>query len=135
MKVCKFGGSSFADANQVKKVCDIIKGDPDRKIIVVSAPGKINDSDIKITDLLIECANQKLSGGDYKTVLNKIVDKYRNIALGFNLNESILDTINKDLESRIDDKSLSASEFMDSMKAAGEDNSAKLVAHCLKSLE
>jgi aspartate kinase len=134
MKVCKFGGSSLADANQVKKVCDIIKGDPDRKIIVVSAPGKINDSDIKITDLLIECANQKLSGGDYKTVLNKIVDKYRNIALGFNLNESILDTINKDLESRIDDKSLSASEFMDSMKAAGEDNSAKLVAHCLKSL-
>ena len=42
MKVAKFGGSSLADAFQIRKVCDIVFADPDRKIIVVSAPGKRN---------------------------------------------------------------------------------------------
>ena len=40
MKVVKFGGSSLADANQLKKVKDIIINDDARKFIVVSAPGK-----------------------------------------------------------------------------------------------
>ena len=40
MKVAKFGGSSLANANQIKKVVDIILADNERKIIVVSAPGK-----------------------------------------------------------------------------------------------
>ena len=40
MKVVKFGGSSLADAAQIKKVCDIVLSDPSRKIMVVSAPGK-----------------------------------------------------------------------------------------------
>ncbi|NMA38006.1 MAG: aspartate kinase, partial [Papillibacter sp.] len=134
MKVSKFGGSSLADANQVKKVCDIIISDPDRRIIVVSAPGKINDSDTKMTDLLIECANLKTQGSDYKPVLERIINKYRNIAQGFNLSDAILGVIEQDLEARLNDKSLSPAEFMDSMKASGEDNSAKLVTECLKSL-
>ena len=46
MKIAKFGGSSLADAFQIKKVCDIILSDPDRRIIVVSAPGKRNKEDI-----------------------------------------------------------------------------------------
>jgi aspartate kinase len=134
MKVSKFGGSSLADANQVKKVCDIIISDPDRRIIVVSAPGKINDSDTKMTDLLIECANLKTQGSDYRPVLEKIINKYRNIAQGFNLSDAILGVIEQDLEARLNDESLSPAEFMDSMKASGEDNSAKLVTECLKSL-
>ena len=40
MKVCKFGGTSVASAEQIKKVAKIVKSDPSRKIIVVSAPGK-----------------------------------------------------------------------------------------------
>ena len=40
MKVAKFGGSSLANANQIKKVVDIILADNERRIIVVSAPGK-----------------------------------------------------------------------------------------------
>ena len=52
IKVSKFGGSSLADASQIKKVCDIILSDSDRKLIVVSAPGKRNRNDTKVTDLL-----------------------------------------------------------------------------------
>ena len=51
--VCKFGGTSLADADQIKKVCDIINANPDRKYIVVSASGKRSKDDDKITDLLI----------------------------------------------------------------------------------
>ena len=51
----KFGGSSLADANQFKKVRDIINANEKRKFIVVSAPGKRFSDDIKVTDLLINC--------------------------------------------------------------------------------
>ena len=40
MKVVKFGGSSLASGEQLQKVYDIVTSDPDRKIVVVSAPGK-----------------------------------------------------------------------------------------------
>ena len=40
MKVCKFGGSSVADASQIKKVKAILDSDKERTIVVVSAPGK-----------------------------------------------------------------------------------------------
>ncbi len=37
MKVCKFGGSSLSNAEQIRKVCDIMLSDPDRRVMVVSA--------------------------------------------------------------------------------------------------
>lgn len=52
IKVAKFGGTSLADANQFKKVHDIVKDSDERKYVVVSAPGK----DLRmITKLLIYC--------------------------------------------------------------------------------
>ena len=63
MKVCKFGGSSLADAGQLTKVIDIVLADPQRRIVVVSAPGKRNKADTKVTDLLIALA-QKAREGD-----------------------------------------------------------------------
>ena len=55
LKVTKFGGSSLADAKQFKKVKDIIAADDRRVVVVVSAPGKRNGEDIKVTDLLYLC--------------------------------------------------------------------------------
>ena len=40
MKVVKFGGSSLSSGEQLEKVYRIVTGDPERKIVVVSAPGK-----------------------------------------------------------------------------------------------
>ena len=51
LKVTKFGGSSMADAGQYRKVRDIILSDPERRVVVVSAAGKRNKNDHKITDL------------------------------------------------------------------------------------
>ena len=53
IKVSKFGGSSVAEASQFKKVKSIVKADPDRRFIVVSAAGKRFSGDNKLTDLLL----------------------------------------------------------------------------------
>ncbi len=53
IKVSKFGGSSVASAEQFKKVKGIVKADPDRKFVVVSAAGKRFSGDNKLTDLLL----------------------------------------------------------------------------------
>lgn len=50
---CKFGGTSLADANQFRKVAEIVKADPRRRVVVVSAPGKRHKQDPKITDILL----------------------------------------------------------------------------------
>lgn len=50
--VAKFGGSSLSDAKQFNKVKDIILSQSDRNHIVVSAPGKRYEGDVKVTDML-----------------------------------------------------------------------------------
>lgn len=40
IKICKFGGSSVATADQFRKVKSIVEADPDRRFVVVSAVGK-----------------------------------------------------------------------------------------------
>ncbi len=133
MKVVKFGGTSLADANQIKKVCSIIVSDPLRKIIVVSAPGKRSKDDIKVTDLLINCANSLLSNKPYNDIFNTIIDRYKSIATDLNLSADIIARIKTDLENRLE-TNLSKEKFLDLIKAAGEDNCAKLVAEHLKNI-
>lgn len=79
--VCKFGGTSLADAVQIGKVAAVVKADPRRRFVVVSAPGKRHSADQKITDLLLTCwhlATQKL---DYSEPLRLIRDRYDQIAV------------------------------------------------------
>ena len=129
MKVCKFGGSSLADARQVNKVLDIVLADPARRIVVVSAPGKRNSGDTKVTDLLISLANTALSGGDTEAPLAAVVARYAEIAEGLGLGEAIVREVEGDLRGRVAQAaSLRPAEFLDLMKAAGEDNNAKVVA-------
>jgi aspartate kinase len=129
MKVCKFGGSSLANAEQLNKVMDIVLADPARRIVVVSAPGKRDGGDTKVTDLLIALANAASSGEKYDKELAAVVERYAEIARDLNLGDEITERISKDLEERVAKVSeLSKPEFMDLLKAAGEDNNAKLVA-------
>ena len=72
MKVCKFGGSSLADAGQLTKVIDIVLADPQRRIVVVSAPGKRNKDDTKVTDLLIALAKYALDGKNTASALDAV---------------------------------------------------------------
>ena len=54
--VCKFGGSSVANAEQVEKVGRIVAADARRRFVVVSAPGRANAAEEKVTDHLLNVA-------------------------------------------------------------------------------
>lgn len=87
--VVKFGGSSLADASQIKKASEIIKSDPSRRFAVASAPGKRNGSDIKVTDLLYGCCDKKAAGEDYSENLNEIKLRYSEITKGLGISFDI----------------------------------------------
>jgi aspartate kinase len=79
MKVSKFGGTSVADATQLRKVQAIVRQDPERRIIVVSAPGKRNSQDAKITDLLYRCHECVPKDAEFGDVFRIIADRFRGI--------------------------------------------------------
>ena len=129
MKVCKFGGSSLANAAQLNKVMDIVLADPTRRIVVVSAPGKRHSQDTKVTDLLIALAEVALKGENTDREFGAVVERYAEIAQELKLGDEIVQTIERDLKDRLAKvKELESAEFIDLMKASGEDNSAKIVA-------
>ena len=88
-KVVKFGGSSLASAKQFKKVADIIRADKGRRYVVPSAPGKRNDKDEKVTDLLYQCYDAASQGKSYKRILDKIRERYEEIIDGLHLNVNL----------------------------------------------
>jgi len=128
MKVSKFGGTSVASAEQIKKVAAIVKSDPSRKIIVVSAPGKRFSEDEKVTDLLIRLSDVALSNDDFEVELNKVISRYEQIANELGLSDEITRSIENDLRGRLAADYSDPSLFIDSIKASGEDNNAKLIA-------
>ena len=82
---CKFGGSSLADADQIRKVLAIIRQNPERKHIVVSAPGKRFPRDTKITDLLLAWHTVAHVNVSAKEIRNTIEDRYIGIIQGLAL--------------------------------------------------
>ncbi len=90
MIVCKFGGTSVASAEQIKKVANIVKSNPERKIVAVSAPGKRSSDDIKVTDLLIDLAEAALNNGDVDAKIDTVVNRYKDITDGLGLDHTML---------------------------------------------
>ncbi len=93
LKVVKFGGSSLADANQFRKVADIIKSDPDRRYVVASAPGKRDSHDTKVTDMLLQCFRLVKDKKSIDETFDKITERYngiiRDLGIDFSLDEDL----------------------------------------------
>ena len=123
MKVVKFGGSSMADAGQYRKIRDILLADPERRVVVVSAAGKRNKADHKITDLLYLCYAHTQYGVDCSGVFEMIVSRYREIQreLGLTLD---LEPEFAALKQRLDAKTVT----QDELASRGEYFSARLMA-------
>jgi aspartate kinase len=101
MKVVKFGGTSLASAAQIKKAVEIIQADGQRQAVVLSAPGKRDSQDIKITDLLINTHKLKTAGEDYLPTFTKIRTRFVELSelLEVNVNiEAELDAIQQKIE-------------------------------------
>lgn len=54
------------------KVLDIVNSDSDRKIIIVSAPGKRHKDDVKTTDLLVRLYEKVMNNLNYQDKRKKL---------------------------------------------------------------
>ena len=79
LKVAKFGGSSLAGAEQFRRVKEIIQADPSRMCVVVSAAGKRNKKDSKITDLLYLTHAHINYGVSHEDIFSMIEERYYGI--------------------------------------------------------
>ena len=85
-----------------------------------------------MTDLLIALAKTALAGENTDRQYGAVVERYAQIAQSLKLGDDIVHEIEDDLKGRLAQAgTLAPEEFTDLMKAAGEDNSAKLVAVAL----
>ena len=98
IKVAKFGGTSLADAKQIRKVQKLICADEERSYVVPSAPGKRTSSDRKITDLLYLCHAHVQHNVPIDEVFQIIAERYLDIVsdLGVSIDmEPYFDDIKK----------------------------------------
>jgi len=130
--VVKFGGTSLADAGQIRKVKSIVEADSRRRFVVVSAPGKRSRDDLKITDLLLTCWHLAVKNLDFSQPLGLIRARYDSIAddLGVPRLARPLEEADEELRklARADASSLATRDWM---AARGEFCLALLVADFL----
>jgi len=126
--VCKFGGSSVADAVQFRKIKSILEGNPERKIVVVSAPGKRNSQESKLTDLLYsayDLAQKRLDfAGPWKLIRERYIEITQELSLQSTIREE-LDELEKTLLNKPDDISA------DFVASRGEYLCAKIMSEFL----
>ena len=125
LKVAKFGGSSVADGIQLTKTKQIIESDPERRYVVVSAPGKRYSEDSKITDLLYLCKTHIEHNVPYEQVFQVVCDRY--MAIQINLGGHI--DLLKEFE--IIKENLAGGASADYIASRGEYLNAKITAELL----
>ncbi|EGQ2688696.1 aspartate kinase [Staphylococcus pseudintermedius] len=128
MKVSKFGGSSVASAEQIKKVLNIVNSDSERRIIIVSAPGKRYSDDVKTTDLLIRLYEKVINQLDYTHKKQEILNRFKDIIDELPLETDILTEIDRTLESHIATLKDTPERLLDALKSSGENFNAQIIA-------
>ena len=121
--VAKFGGTSVADAAQVRKISDIVRSDPARRFIVVSAPGKRFSDDIKVTDLLLDLYEKAKAGQPFADELRQIKMRFREIINGLGISFPL------DEEFEILEQSRRTETMRDDTASRGEYLTANIVAN------
>lgn len=125
IKVCKFGGTSMADGNIMKRVAGIVRSDDERRYIIVSAPGKRFSNDIKVTDMLYKSAEAVKTNGTCREVFAKIRERFVGIVKELKLTLDI-ETILDEIETTIDKTG-----SRDYAASRGEYLSARIMAEVL----
>ncbi len=124
LKVAKFGGSSCASSAQFEKVKSIVSSDETRRYIVVSAPGKRDSGDVKVTDLLYQLfdALEAEREAEFQSILQTIRNRFQEIVNGLSLDYDLSEDF------RIIDGELHENHNRDYAASRGEYLNAKLMA-------
>lgn len=111
---------------------NIVLSDPERRAIVVSAPGKRSDDDIKITDLLIKYAGMTFKSEDTNEIVQNIFMRYQEIGHYFGLSDQEIKVIKDILLALPNQTYPNSSYLMAAFKAHGERLNARLIAMILQ---
>ncbi len=119
IKVCKFGGTSMADAKAFAQVKSIISADESRRFIVVSAPGKRNKQDIKITDTLYATYEELISTGKIEQHFSLIRERFtslvKDLGLDFDIEKVLDQTAMQIIQNKSADFTASRGEYLSAM--------------------
>ena len=131
--VCKFGGSSVANAEQIQKVRAIVLGDPRRRCVVVSAPGRDERDDHKVTDHLFNIASEGRQFYDQRIAVSPsesrkaVREKFARIAQGLEVDaDGLLRSLERDFDTELIGERRTAF-----LASRGEHYCARLVADYL----
>jgi aspartate kinase len=131
--VCKFGGSSVANAGQIHKVKEIVSQNNARRYVVVSAPGKDASDPEKVTDHLLNIA----TGGRHFRSRQKDIRPQQSHKAVLGKFKGIIDDLNvegadiiKQLESDLK-KNLPEKKRSDYLASRGERYNAEIICRYL----
>ena len=122
--VSRFGGDAASSSAEVKRAAEIIKANPDRRYIFVSAPGSTHTSS-GITDMLYMCHASAKNHENYDGTLTKILERYEEIVKGLGIDFDIYAEIGSLRES------LEAGRDLDFIGSRGEFIMGKIFAKFL----
>ena len=136
-KVVKFGGSSLASAKQFQKVGNIIREEESRCYVVPSAPGKRNNKDTKVTDMLYATYALAEKGKSFSKELEQIKARYQEIIDGLGLKTDLsgeFKTIEKNFKAKKGtDYAASRGEYLNvTFSRGGSDVTGSIVARASK---
>lgn len=128
IKVAKFGGTSMADAKAMRRCAEIIIGDPDKKLIVVSATSGT-------TNLLTQICESQIDI-EIKQLLKEIRSKHLAICDDLKKPDDVRSQITllllDELEAYVSSAKLFKADIQDEVLSFGERLSSTLFTHILK---
>jgi len=126
MLVCKFGGSSLSSEAQFKKVKNIVESDPNRQVIVVSALGKRESADNKLTDLFYVIHAHAQHGICYESLWQEVAGRFKDVKTILGLTTGI-ETALSEIRTSLNKNALS----VDDLVSRGEYLTGRLMAEYL----
>lgn len=90
MIVAKFGGTSLADARNMAHAAKLLQQNPNRRYVVVSAPGKRHPGDIKITDLLYRFQKSR-NLADFSAIEARFLEIVKELGINLDLSADFME--------------------------------------------
>jgi len=125
---CKFGGTSVATKEKIERIVEILKLNPKRKAVILSAPGKAEGIETKVTDYLIAITQKSLAGQNIEKDLAAVKQRYYDIYEPLNISRETIDKVLARLDERIATDKSNSERYRDAIVASGEDLNAELFA-------
>ena len=125
---CKFGGTSVAAKEKMEQIVNILKLNPQRKAVILSAPGKADGIETKVTDCLSVITQKSLEEQNIEKDVADLKKRYYDIFEPLNVSRETIDGVLARLDERIAADKSNSEKYRDAIVASGEDLNAELFA-------